>query len=139
MDFFDQHILSALKDGEPQSFTELQSRVGFSHNTLQQHLKQPVERSLVLKEKDPASGFGRLRFAYHIPSKTTKQVAAALEDPGVDLMTVPFSRVKHICRFEKGGYCKEEKASCSPQICPQIRKKDISPLYTNKGTNQRAC
>jgi len=122
MDSFDKRILSILKDGKPQSFTAIQSQVGFSHNTLQQHLTRLVEKGLVLKEKDPASGFGRPKFAYHVPSKTAKQVAKALEDPNVELVTMPFSRVKHICRFEKGGYCKEKKASCSPQICPQIRK-----------------
>ena len=122
MDFFDQRILAALEDGKPWSFSALQGQVGFSHNTLQQHLKRLVEKGLVLKEKDPASGFGRPRFAYHVQSKTAKQVIAALEDPGVDLVTMPFSRLRHVCRFEKGGYCKEKKTSCSPQNCPQIRK-----------------
>jgi predicted ArsR family transcriptional regulator len=98
------------------------SQVGFSHNTLQQHLKRLVEKGLVLKEKDPSSGFGRPRFVYHVQSKTAKQVVVALEDPGVDLVTLPFSRLRHVCRFEKGGYCKEKKTSCSPQNCPQTRK-----------------
>ena len=122
MDFFGERILAALKDGKPRSFTLLQSQVGFSHNTLQQHLKQLVEKGLVLKEKDATSGFGRPKFAYQVPSKTAKQVVAAIEDPNVELVTMPFSRVRHVCRFEKGGWCKEKKASCSPQICPQIRK-----------------
>jgi predicted ArsR family transcriptional regulator len=122
MDFFDQRILAALKDGKPTSFTALQSQVSFSHNTLQQHLTRLVEKGIVLKEKDSASVFGRPKYAYQVASKTAKQVVAALEDPNVELVTMPFSRVKHICRFEKGGWCKEKKASCSPQICPQIRK-----------------
>jgi predicted ArsR family transcriptional regulator len=122
MDFFDQRIFSALKDGEPHSFTALQSQVGFSHNTLQQHLTELIEKGLVLKEKDPATGFGRPKYVYHIRSKTAKQVAAALDNADVELVTLPFSRVKHICRFEKGDWCKERKRSCSPQICPQIRK-----------------
>lgn len=122
MDLFDQRILSALKDGKPKSFTELQNQVGFSHNTLQQHLKQLLEKSLVLKEKDHAKRFGRPKFAYHVPSKTVKQVVVALEDPFVELVTMPFRCVKHVCRFEKGGWCKVKKRSCSPQICPQIRK-----------------
>ena len=40
MDFFDERVLAALKDGKPRSFTTLLSEVGFSHNTLQQHLEQ---------------------------------------------------------------------------------------------------
>jgi predicted ArsR family transcriptional regulator len=122
MDFFDQHILSALKDGKPHSFNALQSQVGFSHNTLQQHLKRLVEEGFVLREKDPESGFGRPRFAYKVQHRTAKQVAAAFEDVNVELVIMPFSRVKHICRFEKSGYCKEKRTSCSPQICPQTRK-----------------
>jgi DNA-binding HxlR family transcriptional regulator len=56
MDFFEHRILTALKDGKPQSFTESHSKVGFSHNTLQQHLTQLVEKGLVLREKDPSRG-----------------------------------------------------------------------------------
>jgi DNA-binding HxlR family transcriptional regulator len=122
MDFFDQRILAILKDGKPYRFSALQSQVGFSHNTLQQHLTRLVEKGLIMKQKDPASGFGRPKYVYQVPLKTAKQVADALEDPDVELVTLPFSRVKHICRFEKGGYCKEKRTSCSPQICPQIRK-----------------
>jgi predicted ArsR family transcriptional regulator len=121
MDFFERRILTLLKEGKPESFAALQSRVGFSHNTLQQHLTQLVEKGLILREKDPSSGFGRPKYAYHA-SKTAKQVVGALEDPDVELVTLPFSRLRHLCRFEKGGWCKEKKASCSPQICPQTRK-----------------
>ena len=122
MDFFDQHILSALKDGKPKSFNALQSQVGFSHNTLQQHLTGLVAKGLVLKEKDPAKGFGRPKYVYHVQSKNARQVTSALDNPDVELVTLAFSRLKHICRFEKGGWCKERKRSCSPQICPQIKK-----------------
>jgi predicted ArsR family transcriptional regulator len=122
MDFFDERVLAVLKDGKPRSFTTLLSQVGFSHNTLQQHLKRLMAKGFVLREKVTANGFGRPKFAYHIPSKTVKQVVAALEDPHVELVAIPFSRIRHICRFEKGGYCKQTKRYCAPQICPQIRK-----------------
>ena len=122
MDLFDERVLAALKDGEPKSFTALLSQVGFSHNTLQQHLGQLMAQGFVLREKETANGFGRPKFAYHIPSKTTKQVISALKDPNVELAAIPFSRIRHICRFEKGGYCKETKRDYAPQICPQIKK-----------------
>jgi len=112
MDYFDQRILAALKDGEPRSFPAIQSQVGFSHNTLQQHLTRLVEKSLVLKDKDPAKCFGRPKYLYHVPSRAAKQVGASLENPDVELVTMPFSRVRHICRFEKGGWCKEKRESC---------------------------
>ena len=122
MDYFERRILAALKEGKPESFTALQSQVGFSHNTLQQHLAQLVEKSFVLKEKGPSRGFGRPKYAYRVPSKISKQVSAALEDAGVELVAMPFGRLRHVCRFENGGWCREKKASCSPQTCPQIRK-----------------
>ena len=122
MDFFDERVLAALKDGKPRSFTTLLSEVGFSHNTLQQHLERLMAQGLIIREKVAANSFGRPKFAYHIPSRTTKQVIAALEDPHVELVAIPFSHIRHICRFEKGGYCKETKRGCTPQICPQIRK-----------------
>ena len=122
MDFFDERVLAALKDGKPRSFATLLGEVGFSHNTLQQHLERLMTKGLVLREKVAANDFGRPKFAYHVPSRTTKQVISALEDPQVELVAIPFSRMRHVCRFEKGGYCKETKRGCAPQICPQIQK-----------------
>jgi len=122
MDFFDEHVLAALKDGKPKGFTTLLGEVGFSHNTLQQHLDRLVARDLVVKEKMVSNSLGRPKFAYHVPSTATKQVTAALQNPHEALVTLPFSRLRHLCRFEKGGYCKEARKSCGPQNCPQIRK-----------------
>ncbi|MGD0204762.1 MAG: hypothetical protein ABSC20_12780 [Candidatus Bathyarchaeia archaeon] len=122
MDFFDERVLTALKDGKPKDFTTLLGEVGFSHNTLQQHLKRLTVKGLVVREKPASNGFGRPKFAYHVPSRSVKQVNAALEDPAIELVAIPFSRLKHVCRFEKGGHCKETRRECTPQICPQIRK-----------------
>ena len=122
MDFFDERVLAALKDGKPRSFTTLLGEVGFSHNTLQQHLDHLAARGLVVKEKMASNSLGRPKFAYHVPSTATKQVTAALQNPYETLVTLQFTRLRHVCRFEKGGYCKETKKGCAPQICPQIRK-----------------
>jgi len=122
MDFFDERILAALKEGKPKGFTTLLGEVGFSHNTLQQHLDRLVAQSLVIKEKMASNSMGRPKFIYRVPSRTVKQVAAAVQDPHVELVAVPFSRLRHVCRFEKGGYCKEARKSCEPQNCPQTRK-----------------
>jgi predicted ArsR family transcriptional regulator len=122
MDFFDERVLAALKNGKPRSFKALLSEVEFSHNTLQQHLDQLDARGLIVKEKMASSGLGRPKFAYHVPSTATKQVTAALQNPYEALVTLQFTRLRHLCRFEKGGYCKEARRDCAPQICPQIRK-----------------
>ena len=122
MDFFDERVLAALKDGKPRSFTTLLGEVGFSHNTLQQHLDRLDARGLVVKQKMASNSLGRPKFAYHVPSTAAKQVTAALQNPYETLVTLQFTRLRHLCRFEKGGYCKETKKNCAPQICPQIRK-----------------
>jgi predicted ArsR family transcriptional regulator len=122
MDFFDERVLVALRDGKPKDFTKLLDEADFSHNTLQQHLERLTARGLAVREKVAANGFGRPKFAYHVPSKTTKQVNAALEDPRSELVAIAFNRHNHACRFEKGGHCKETRKDCAPQICPQIRK-----------------
>jgi predicted ArsR family transcriptional regulator len=96
--------------------------VGFSHNTLQQHVERLAAQGIVVREKTPSSSLGRPKFAYRVPSKAAKQVAAAIQDPHVELVALPFSRLRHLCRFEKGGYCKQARKSCGPQNCPQIRK-----------------
>ena len=122
MDFFDQRILTTLKDSKPKDFTTILSEAGFSHNTLQQHLNQLTTRGLVVKEKATGKNFGRPRFTYRVPSKTAKQVNSAANDPQVELVAIAFRRLRHVCRFEKGGRCKETKKDCSPQVCPQILK-----------------
>jgi len=122
MDFFDERVLAALKDGKPRSFTTLLGEVGFSHNTLQQHLDRLIARGLVVKEKMASNSLGRPKFTYHVPSTAAKQVTAALQNPYETLATLQFTRLRHLCRFEKGGYCKEAKKNCAPQNCPQTRK-----------------
>jgi predicted ArsR family transcriptional regulator len=122
MDFFDERILATLKDRKPRDFNALLDEVGFTHNTLQQHLQRLTARGLVVKEKMASNNLGRPKFTYSIPSSAAKQVTNTLQNPHEALVTLQFSRLRHLCRFEKGGHCKETKRDCAPQICPQIRK-----------------
>ena len=121
MDFFDQRILAALKDGKPKDFNTLLGEVDFSHNTLQLHLRRLVAKGLVLREK-PSKGLGRPKFFYRLPLRSQKQVTSALKDPSVELVAIVFGRLRHVCRFEKRGRCKETKKECMAQFCHQIRK-----------------
>jgi predicted ArsR family transcriptional regulator len=122
MGFFDERVLATVRNGKSRSFAALLSEVEFSHNTLQQHLKRLMAQGLIVREKAAANSFGRPEFAYHVPSGTMKQVTVAFQDPHVELVALPFSRLRHVCRFEKGGYCKETRMDCAPQNCRQIRK-----------------
>ena len=35
-----------------------------------------------------------------------------------------FQKLRHLCRFEKGGYCKKTRRRCESQNCPQILKEE---------------
>lgn len=125
MDIFDERILSILKDGKPRLLAQLLDEVGFSHNTLKLHLKRLLSEGLLVREKTPSDRLGRPSFAYAVSPKLKKQVYAILSDSSVELVHLPFSRLKHLCRFEKSGYCKEARTDCNSRNCPQIpRVKD---------------
>jgi len=79
MDLFDERVLATLKDGKPRSFNVLLVEVGFSHNTLQQHLGRLMAQGLIVREKAAANSFGRPKFKYNVPSRTAKQVSLALQ------------------------------------------------------------
>ena len=124
MDFFDERILSVLVDGKPRDFQQILGKVDFSHNTLRLHLSRLVDQGLVVKEKRPSKGLGRPRFTYSVPPKLHRQASRILSDPFDEFVTLPFRKLRHLCRFEKGRYCKKIKKRCEAQNCPQILKKE---------------
>jgi predicted ArsR family transcriptional regulator len=123
MDSFDERILAVLKDGNSRLFTQLLSEVGFSHNTLRLHLERLEAQGFVVKEKALPNSLGRPKLAYGVPARVRQQVSVGLLDPTVEIVALPFSRLKHLCRFEKGGYCKQAKKNCEAGNCPKILKK----------------
>ena len=122
MDLFDERILAVLSEGKPKFFAQLLGEVGFSRNTLKLHIKRLTAQSLVVKEKTLSNGRGRPKHAYFISPKVRQQVSAALSDPSITIVTLPFSRLRHLCRFEKGGYCKQIRNKCDAGSYPQIPK-----------------
>ena len=62
MEPFDEQILTALINSKPKGFTELMGVVGFSHNTLQQHLSRLVTRDIVAGKS-----------LIHVTSRSTKR------------------------------------------------------------------
>jgi predicted ArsR family transcriptional regulator len=122
MDLFDERVLSVLSDGNPRVFAQLLDEAGFSRNTLKLHLKRLTAQSLVAKEKTLSNGRGRPKYAYFLSPRVKQQVSAALSDPSITIVTLPFSRIRHLCGFEKGGYCKQVRKNCNAENCPQIPK-----------------
>ena len=98
--------------------------VGFSHNTLRLHLERLVDKGLVMKQKMPKKGLGRPRFSYSLPPKLKRHIFLILSEPFTEVVSLPFSRLRHLCRFEKGGYCKKIKGACKAQNCPETPKKE---------------
>ena len=47
MDHFDRTIIQLLVDRENMKFNEIQEKVDFSHNTLQQHLEDLLEKGII--------------------------------------------------------------------------------------------
>jgi predicted transcriptional regulator len=81
MGFFDKCVLNVLRDGRCRDFNELLGEVYFSHNTLRLHLRCLLGQGLVVKEKTPSKGTGRLRFTYSVPTKLHRQASRLLSDP----------------------------------------------------------
>jgi predicted ArsR family transcriptional regulator len=122
MDSFDKQILAVLKNGESLEFGQILSQVRFSHNTLRLHLTRLTHQGMVLQADKPRKGPGRPTLAYLLAPNMKRQVTLTLEDPYVSIVSMTFQKLKHVCRFEKGGFCKETYRSCAAQICPQILK-----------------
>ncbi|MFQ6094962.1 MAG: helix-turn-helix domain-containing protein [Candidatus Bathyarchaeia archaeon] len=122
MDSFDRRILAVLKGGKPREFEELLEEVGFSHNTLRLHLARLERQGFIVKAKKPQKGPGRPSFTYSLPPRLRHRVALTLTEPHTTIVSLTFQKLRHLCRFEKGGYCKKISRKCAPQNCPQILK-----------------
>ena len=121
MGLFDRRILAALKDGKPRELGQLLSGVSFSRNTLRLHLARLEEQGLVVRDKKPHEGPGRPSLTYSL-SPSVRQASSVLVDPYSEFVVLTFEKLQHLCRHEKGRYCKEIRDRCEPQNCPQITK-----------------
>jgi predicted ArsR family transcriptional regulator len=122
MDSFDRQILAVLKDGEPRDFQQLLREAGFSHNTLKLRLVGLERQGFILKAKKRRESPGRPGFTYSLPPEIKHRVSLTLTDPYTVIVSLTFQKLKHLCRFEKGGHCKTIRRRCDAQNCPQIIK-----------------
>ena len=123
MDPFDERVVSVLKDGRPRDFHRLLEEVGFSHNTLRLHLNSLVEKGLAVREKMPVEGRGRPRFIYSMPHEGSRLASSTIAG-SAEMVTLTFKGLRRLCRFQRGGRCRETKDQCEPIKCPQIMKKE---------------
>ena len=122
MDSFDRRILAVLKNGESFEFKQLLTEVGFSHNTLRLHIAKLKLQGMIVVDEKTRNCPGRPILTYSLPPEIKQKVALTLTDPYTAIVSLTFQKLKHLCRFEKGGYCKETRRNCGAQNCPQIIK-----------------
>jgi hypothetical protein len=67
---------------------------------------------------------GRPKSIYYEPPKLHRQASRLFSNPFSEIVILPFQKLRHLRRFEKGGYCKKVKRKCEAQNCPQIPKKE---------------
>jgi hypothetical protein len=77
---------------------------------------------MIVEAKIPKNSLGRPVLTYSLPPEVKHRVALTLTEPYTTIVSLTFQKLKHICRFEKGGYCKKTRRRCESQNCPQILK-----------------
>ncbi len=102
---FDERILTLFNNGKPKDFNLLLVQVGFSHNTMQQHLRGLVDRCLIVKQKPALKAIDRPKFALLVSSQLYSSLSC-LNNSNVELVGIAFSRLRHVNRFEDGEHCK---------------------------------
>jgi predicted ArsR family transcriptional regulator len=120
MDPYNEEILDALKDGNSRNFTQILDTVSFSHNTLRLHINSMVDKGLIAREKSPSKRRGRPVYLYRVSAGAMASAPGALGR----VVALNFSDLKRLCRYQRGGRCREMGGRCEPEYCPQFSKRD---------------
>jgi len=88
---------------------------GFARQTVHNHLKHLTGSGLVSREVEKY-GRGRPEILYRLSGQAFRMREGAV------MVSLTFQKLKHVCRFEKGGWCKEAKGKCAPENCPLTPK-----------------
>jgi len=91
------------------SLGQLIDRPGFARQTVYNHLNHLMTAGIVSKK---AVKRGRPAILYSL----SKHPVGGVE--WSDVVSLTFQRLRHVCRFEKGGWCKETKGICTAERCP---------------------
>lgn len=88
-----------------------------ARSTVVIHLQRLGTEGLLLKEKKLSKGRGRPRFLYRLAGTPTPR---ATSPPSI--VALEFSKLRKVCRHEKGGNCKLAKNTCVTLNCPLSMK-----------------
>jgi predicted ArsR family transcriptional regulator len=116
MDYVDAAIVRCLAKGS-RSLVQLMEETAFSRATVFNHLPHlgdAISRELVRAERR-----GRPSLLYKL-IKAPSTLEAQSKPLGA--ISISFLKLKHACRFEKGGFCKELRKACAPETCPLIAR-----------------
>jgi len=117
LDVFDRKIVDVLKVRcAPATLDDLVRDAGFARSTVIIHLERLMSEGLVLRDKKPCEGRGRPKFLYRLINEASK--------PSIQpsIVLIEFSKLRKICKYEKGGYRKLAKNACTNQNCRLIIK-----------------
>jgi predicted transcriptional regulator len=116
-DIFCTTLAKTIEQNSKQNLNELIQKTGYARQTVHNHLKHLLNNGILRKEII-TNGRGRPTILYY---RTNVGLSEFLKPT---VVIIAFNRLKHICRFEKGGRCRERKeAKCSFEDCPIIANK----------------
>ena len=118
------HWASELFRSKPKQFwllKEILSSSGCSRKTVFARLNLLEEKGLVKKflDKPGVKRVGRPCTLY-CPSRALRSLRPA--ESLSQIVAIPATKLKSLCRHEKGGYCKETRTPCQPTKCLHIVK-----------------
>jgi hypothetical protein len=87
---------------------------------------------MILKAKTLKNGPGRPSFTYALPPNIKQRVDLVVTEPYTTIVSLAFQKLKHLCRFEKGGYYKNTRRRCEARKCNVPRIYDVNPQSREK-------
>jgi hypothetical protein len=85
-----------------------------------------VGKGLIVREKLPSKRRGRPSYLYRASAEA---LASASGAPG-GVVALEFGDLRCLCRYRRGGRCRETRDECGLEFFPQIMRRDGTPLKT---------
>jgi len=114
LDDIDRAILDGIRGSV--GISDLAARTDFARTTLLTHINRLEEMGFIVRDKVFTGRKGRPRLLYRLKSPKAKAIES------IEFVTIAFKGLKHLCRFEKDGWCKDTRKKCTPENCPSIIK-----------------
>lgn len=105
-----------------------------ARQTVFNHLKHLLDSGLITREpskqqielwENPKRGRPTILYRKAGAEKPKEAISQQIKPKPVNrtgLVYLDFNKLKHACRFEKGGNCKEKREKCAIFACPLIAK-----------------